>query len=108
MESDDEAPPKKVFSQKNISAGKQGDQQEVEELIKQLNSMSLSDPGYGITYFKAIKMDRYVEKVVRRPGSAMPNNSMGNRIPNQGPRHDPPPHFPHAPSLQENMFNALP
>jgi hypothetical protein len=97
MESDDEAPPKKVSSQKNISAGKQGDQQEVEELIKQLNSMSLSDPGYGITYFKAIKMDRDVEKVVRRPGSGMPNNSVGNRLPNQGPRRDPPPHFPLAP-----------
>jgi len=97
MESDDEAPPKKVSSQKHISAGKQGDHQEVEELIKQLNSMSPSDPGYGITYFKAIKMDRDVEKVVRRPGSGMPSNSMGNRLPNQGQRRDPPPHFPLAP-----------
>jgi len=97
MESDDEAPPKKVSSQKNISTGKQGDHQEVEELIKQLNSMSLNDPGYGITYFKAIKMDRDVEKVVRRPGSGMPSNSMGNRLPNQGQRRDPPPHFPLAP-----------
>jgi C4-type Zn-finger protein len=97
MDSDDEAQPKKNSTQKNISAGKQGDHQEVEELIKQLNSMSLSDPGYGITYFKAIKMDRDVEKVVRRPGSGVPNNGTMNRIPNQGPRRDPPPHFPLAP-----------
>jgi len=44
---------------------KQNNQQEVKDLIKQLNTMSLDNPGYGFAYFKAIKLDRDVEKVVR-------------------------------------------
>ena len=42
-------------------------QDEIEMLIKQLNSMSLNDPSYGLIYYKAIKMDPDVAKVVRMP-----------------------------------------
>ena len=94
IDSDDEdSRPKKVAS-KNSSTGKSGDHQEVEELIKQLNSMSLNDPGYGIAYFKAIKMDKDVEKVVRRPMNGNGGNGNNNRAPNNPPfRRDPPPHL---------------
>jgi hypothetical protein len=40
---------------------------EVEGLIRQLNSMSVDDPGYGLTYYRAIKLDDEVDKVVRAP-----------------------------------------
>jgi len=40
---------------------------EVEGLIRQLNSMSNDDPGYGLTFYKAVKLDQDVEKVVRAP-----------------------------------------
>lgn len=40
---------------------------EVEGLIRQLNSMSNDDPGYGLTFFKAVKLDKDVDRVVRAP-----------------------------------------
>jgi hypothetical protein len=40
---------------------------EVEGLIRQLNSMSNEDPGYGLAYYRAVKMDSDVERVVRAP-----------------------------------------
>jgi len=72
---------------------KQNNQQEVEDLIKQLNTMSLDDPGYGFTYFKAIKLDRDVEKVVRRPLNGVQSQ---NRSPGQNMRRDAPPHMMNA------------
>lgn len=42
-------------------------QEEVEGLIRQLNSMSLEDPSYGLVYFKAIKLDNTVTSCVRAP-----------------------------------------
>jgi len=93
LESDNDEPrPKKITS----SQLKKTEQQEVEELIKKLNAMSLEDPVYGITYFKAIKLDRDVEKVVRRPTNGNTGNNSNIRSPGyqgQNPRRDPPPHM---------------
>ena len=44
-------------------------QDEVENLIKQLNGMSLEDPKYGLTYFKAIKLDPDVAQCVKAPAT---------------------------------------
>ena len=64
-------------------------------MISQLNSMSLNDPGYGIAYFKAIKLDRDVEKVVKRPLSGNVNGN--TRVPGFPSRRDPPPHLANQP-----------
>lgn len=40
---------------------------EVESLIKQLNTMSIDDPGYAALVFRALKLDPDVLKVVRPP-----------------------------------------
>jgi hypothetical protein len=51
-------------------------QDEMEALIKQLGSMSLDDPNYGILYYRAIVMDPRVEKIIRPPqfqGSSVPS-----------------------------------
>ena len=63
-------------------------------MIKQLNSMSLEDPGYGFAYYKAMKIDKDVEKVVRQPVNGMQS---GNRVPGQNMRRDVPPHMANAP-----------
>ncbi|KII82650.1 hypothetical protein PLICRDRAFT_120490, partial [Plicaturopsis crispa FD-325 SS-3] len=39
----------------------------VEGLIKQLNRMNLDDADYGATYYKALKIDNDIQKVVRPP-----------------------------------------
>jgi len=55
---------KKIDSHKRkITSGRS----EVEGLIKQLNSMSNEDPGYGLTYYRAVKLDSDVDRVVRAP-----------------------------------------
>src|ERR1700722_12510668 len=62
--------------------------------------MSLEDPVYGITYFKAIKLDRDVEKIVKRPWTGNNGPSQNIRSPGpQGPqtRRDPPPHMSNNP-----------
>ncbi|KAL0948610.1 hypothetical protein HGRIS_010420 [Hohenbuehelia grisea] len=40
---------------------------EVEELIQQLNSMSISNPAYGLLYFKALKLDKSITDCVKSP-----------------------------------------
>ncbi|KAL0945058.1 hypothetical protein HGRIS_012012 [Hohenbuehelia grisea] len=42
-------------------------QAEVEELIQQLNSMSISNPAYGLLYFKALKLDKSITDCVKSP-----------------------------------------
>jgi hypothetical protein len=91
IDSDDEDEPRQKKASATKSApSKANNQQEVEELIKQLNTMSLDDPGYGFAYFKAIKLDKDVEKVVRRPLNGSQNQS---RAPGQNNRRDAPPHM---------------
>ena len=43
------------------------DEPEVEKLIRQLNTMSLDDPGYAGLVFRALKIDPDVMKVIRPP-----------------------------------------
>ena len=50
----------------NNNPAKSAESKEVEELIQQLNSMSLNDAQYGYLYFKAIKLDKDVEKISSR------------------------------------------
>ena len=40
---------------------------EMESLVKQLNSMSLNDVNYGLVYYRALKLDPDIAKVVRPP-----------------------------------------
>jgi hypothetical protein len=79
----------------NTGTTKSSEAREVEELVKQLNSMSLNDPDYGYLYFKAIKMDKDVEKVVKRPqiGNSQGNNGRASGPVGIGQRRDPPPHL---------------
>ncbi|KAH7917639.1 hypothetical protein BV22DRAFT_1052297 [Leucogyrophana mollusca] len=42
-------------------------QDEVEDLIQQLNKMSIDDNRYGLLYFRACKLDSEVKSVVRAP-----------------------------------------
>ena len=64
-------------SKKDEPQSVQANQDEIEALIKQLNSMSLNDPSYGLTYYKAIKLDPDVAKVVRMPQVRNNNNPSG-------------------------------
>jgi hypothetical protein len=50
-------------SKRKVTSGRT----EVEGLIRQLNSMSNEDPGYGLTYYRAVKLDSDVNRVVRAP-----------------------------------------
>ncbi|KAL5476573.1 hypothetical protein ACEPAI_3253 [Sanghuangporus weigelae] len=73
---------------------KETTQDEVESLIDQMSKLSLSDPKYGLLYYKAVKLDPLVAQAVRPPNvsrSSMSNiNSerSGNRSceNNSGPR----------------------
>ncbi|EED80363.1 predicted protein [Postia placenta Mad-698-R] len=40
---------------------------EVDNLVRQLNRMSLEDPDYGVTYLRACRLDPLVASVVRKP-----------------------------------------
>ncbi|EED81348.1 predicted protein [Postia placenta Mad-698-R] len=40
---------------------------EVDDLVRQLNRMSLEDPDYGVTYLRACRLDPLVASVVRKP-----------------------------------------
>ena len=62
-EEEDKKKKKSDLPRRKVASGRQ----EVEGLIRQLNSMSNEDPGYGLTYYKAVKLDRDVDKVVRAP-----------------------------------------
>lgn len=44
-------------------------QDQMESLIRQLNSMSLNDPNYGLIYYQAVKMDPNVAAVVQSPST---------------------------------------
>jgi len=99
IESDDEdsLPKKSAQNKSALVQAKSNDYKEVEDLISQLNSMSLNDPGYGIVYYKAIKLDRDVEKVVKRP--LIGNVNENTHVPGFPPRRDPPPHLANQPSV---------
>jgi hypothetical protein len=47
-------------------------QQEVDDLIRQLSRMSLSDPAYAGMYYKAISFDKVLEKCIRPPSLVQP------------------------------------
>jgi hypothetical protein len=107
----DEPRSKRMTSAKSqASQIKPTDHREVEELIHQLNAMSLNDPAYGIAYFKAIKLDRDVEKVVRRPLNG--NGSSGGNgtgcTSAQAARRDPPPHLANQPPVQGGYIQRPP
>ncbi|KDQ28330.1 hypothetical protein PLEOSDRAFT_1104996 [Pleurotus ostreatus PC15] len=43
-------------------------QEEVEQLITQMSKMDISDPGYAVVYYKAIKLDPMVVDIISPPG----------------------------------------
>lgn len=112
LDSDDEEPQSKkgTSAKKVVSPVKTSDHSEVEDLINQLNTMPLNDPSYGFIYFKAIKLDRDVEKVVRRPsiGNANGNSTRGPPPSNQGFQRDPPPHLNSQTAPPSNEFAQRP
>lgn len=59
----------KRLEQEEIAAAKQD---MVENLINQMKAMSIEDKGYGLLYYKAIKLDPDVKKVVREPLLILP------------------------------------
>ena len=86
------------------------DEPEIEKLIKQLNSMSIEDPGYAALVFRALKIDPEVMQVIRPPVFAskpiipnspqFPRNTQSFRPqnpPHISPRFPPPRPFAKAP-----------
>src|SRR5882762_1871565 len=56
--------------EKNITSKKRtvsAPQREVESLIKQMNLLTQDDPQYGIAYYRALKLDPDVAKIVSEP-----------------------------------------
>jgi hypothetical protein len=47
---------------------------EVESLIKQMNLLTRDDPKYGITYYRALKLDPDVARIVAEPDVRRPTN----------------------------------
>lgn len=77
------------------------DEPEIETLIKQLNSMSIDDPGYAALVFRALKMDPDVMRVIRPPvfvtKPSIPNSPQFPRNPQHFQPQNPPhmtPRFP--------------
>ena len=63
-DSDEEPTMKKRKLRRKIN---RPDEADIEALIKQLNAMSVEDPGYVGLVFRALKMDPDVMKVIRPP-----------------------------------------
>lgn len=94
LDSDNEETRAKKTTTKNNDSTKFVELKEVEDLIKQLNSMSLNDLDYGYLCFKALKMDKDVEKLVRKLFTGNPQGNIGCTpiLAGQTPRRDVPPH----------------
>jgi hypothetical protein len=71
-DSEDDDTEKKAPARRTAAKKTQEDP-EVETLIRQLNGMSLEDPNYNYLYWKAVKIDKDIDRVVRQPylGSAI-------------------------------------
>jgi hypothetical protein len=59
----------KVSKSTNSKRTVEGTQEEVEKIISKLNTMSVTDPSYAFVYFKAVKLDPDISKVVGAPAS---------------------------------------
>ncbi|KAL5514872.1 hypothetical protein ACEPAG_2188 [Sanghuangporus baumii] len=57
---------------------KETTQEEVENLIDQMSKLSLSDPKYGLLYYKAVKLDPLVAQTVRPPDVSRSSTSSVN------------------------------
>ena len=64
---------------KHSATSKHAEQDDVEQIIKQLGKLSLDDPKYGLLYYRAIKLDTAVAQCVQPPvvnnRSTVNNNS---------------------------------
>ncbi|KII83146.1 hypothetical protein PLICRDRAFT_77662, partial [Plicaturopsis crispa FD-325 SS-3] len=67
VDDDDEEDEKPIRRGKNPAQADKQKHEEVEGLIRQLNKMSIDDTEYGATYYKALKIDSDIAKVVRPP-----------------------------------------
>ncbi|KZP25473.1 hypothetical protein FIBSPDRAFT_733713, partial [Athelia psychrophila] len=97
-ESSDNKPSAKLRSSKSSLKKKVNSKNEpdVETLIKDLNSMSINDPGYAALAYRAMKKDPDILKVVQSSAfttnSAMPPTQYQSRS-NMGFQPQPPPHM---------------
>lgn len=69
---DDEEDEKPIRRSKGSAQVDKQKHEEVEGLIRQLNKMSIDDTEYGATYYKALKIDSDIAKVVRAPQISPP------------------------------------
>jgi hypothetical protein len=97
---------------KKQSSTKHTDQDDVEQLIKQLGKLSLDDPKYGLLYYKAIKLDTTVTKCVPPPAvinrMTTGNNNAHRHLPySAGPPCTIPPR-PMAPIMSQPMESHPP
>ena len=53
-----------------------GSHREVESLLKQMNLLTQDDPQYGIAYYRALKLDPDVAKIIAGPALTRPNNQL--------------------------------
>ncbi|KAF7795489.1 hypothetical protein EIP86_006651 [Pleurotus ostreatoroseus] len=68
------------------------DNKEVEQLIEQLNKMSIHDPSYATLYFRAVSKNSHVRDIVRRPMVAF-DQSRPTGTQAKGFSRDAPPHI---------------
>ena len=54
-------------SREFISSKQDSKKKEIDDLVGQLNRMAITDPQYGITYYRAIVLDKKLEKCLRAP-----------------------------------------
>lgn len=68
-------------------------EKEFEELIKQLNSMSLKDPDYATVYFKAYRIDPVIKDLVPTPNEQRRSSTPPARNREHNFEREPPPHL---------------
>ncbi|CAL1712335.1 unnamed protein product [Somion occarium] len=85
---------------------------EVEELINQLNKMSLEDPAYAISYFRACRLDPLVADIVPKPNerhqriNAQPSGQFFNNSSRPPMQRQMPPHMDNAPTGDRRCFGC--
>lgn len=72
---------------------KKENDKEFEELIKQLNSMSLKDPSYATVYFKAYRIDPIIKDLVPTPNEQRRASTPPPRNRERSFEREPPPHL---------------
>src|SRR6202790_4034349 len=75
-----------------------GSRKEVESLIKHMNLLTRDDPEYGITYYRALKLDPDIARIVAEPCLRQPQNQ----------RYAPSNPMPSSSTYQQSVFQQPP